>query len=76
VHDVWDEVDMTAQPTQSVATLKRDALARAHVLGDPASYMVKFRGAELLNEAGSLQEAGIVPNANLIILPRRRRPVR
>jgi hypothetical protein len=67
---------MAAQPTESVATLKRDALARAHVSADPANYVVKFRGAELLNEAGSLQEAGIVPNANLIILPRRRRPVR
>jgi hypothetical protein len=67
---------MAAQPTQSVATLKRDALARAHVPGNPADYVVKFRGAELLNEAGSLREAGVVPNANLIILPRRRRPVR
>jgi hypothetical protein len=38
--------------------------------------MVKFRGAELFNEAGSLKDAGVVPNANLIVLPRRRRPVR
>ncbi|HET8635178.1 MAG TPA: hypothetical protein VFL88_13600 [Gemmatimonadales bacterium] len=76
VHDVWEEVEMAAEPTQSVATLKRNALARARVQGDPASYVVKFRGAELLNEAGSLKDAGIVPNANLIVLPRRRRPVR
>ncbi len=76
VNDVWEEIPMAVEPTQSVATLKREALARAHVRADPGSYMVKFRGAELLNEAGSLKEAGIVPNANLIILPRRRRPVR
>lgn len=76
VHDVWEEIAMAAEPTLSVAELKRDALARARVLRDPGSYMVKFRGAELFNEAGSLKDAGIVPNANLIVLPRRRRPVR
>jgi hypothetical protein len=37
---------------------------------------VKYRGAELLDEAGSLAQAGIVPTANLIVMPRRRRPVR
>jgi hypothetical protein len=76
VLDVWEEIAMAAEPTESVSALKRDALARAYVQGDPADYMVKFRGAELLNEAGSLKDAGLVPNANLIVLPRRRRPVR
>jgi hypothetical protein len=38
--------------------------------------MVKLRGAELFNEAGSLKDAGVVPNATLIVLPRRRRPLR
>jgi hypothetical protein len=76
VHDVWEEVDMAADPAESVAQLKREALTRVRVRGNPGDYMVKFRGAELYNEAGSLKDAGLVPNANLIILPRRRRPVR
>ena len=76
VQDVWDEVRLPFEPARSVAELKRQALAVTRVRRDPDEYLVKFRGAELLNEAGSLADAGVIPNANLIILPRRRRPVR
>jgi hypothetical protein len=76
VLDVWEELPMTADAGLSVAELKRDALERARIRQDPAEYVVKFRGAELFNEAGSLKDAGVVANANLIVLPRRRRPVR
>jgi hypothetical protein len=37
---------------------------------------MKFRGAELRDESRSLADAGLVPNGALIVLPRRRRPVR
>jgi hypothetical protein len=47
-----------------------------HSQGRPEEYLVKFRGAELFDESKSLSEAGVVPNAALIVLPRRRRPVR
>jgi hypothetical protein len=47
-----------------------------HVTHDPDGYMVKFRGAELTDEARSLTDAGIVSNAALIVMPRRRRPVK
>jgi hypothetical protein len=43
---------------------------------DPAGYVLKFRGAELQDERQSLAEAGLVPNGALIVLPRRRRPVK
>ena len=43
---------------------------------DPDEYVVKFRGAEMLDESATLRDAGIPPNAALIVLPRRRRPVR
>lgn len=76
VQDVWEEIPMAAASTLSVGELKRKALERARVQRDPAGYVVKFRGAELFNEAGTLEDAGVVPNANLIVLPRRRRPVR
>jgi hypothetical protein len=37
---------------------------------------MKFLGAELLEEDRSLADAGVVPNAALVVLPRRRRPLR
>jgi hypothetical protein len=46
------------------------------VIRDPAGYVLKFRGAELQDESESLAQAGVVANGALIVLPRRRRPVR
>jgi len=62
--------------TTSVAELKRMALAAARVRRDPDGYVLKFRGFQLLDEARSLADAGIVPNAALIVVARRRRPIR
>jgi len=76
VQDVWGEVEVAFDPARSVAELKRIALTQSHVRHDPSAYLVKYRGAELLDEAGSLVQAGIVPNANLIVMPRRRQAVR
>lgn len=76
VEDVWNEVPLVFDAVRSVGELKQAVLARSHVVRDPSEYVVKYRGARLFNEAGSLAQAGIVPNANLIVLPRRRRPVR
>ena len=76
VQDAWDEVYFDAAPATSLGELKRAALNAARVTRDPASYLVKFRGAELADEAMSLSAAGVVPNAALIVLSRRRRPVR
>lgn len=76
VEDVWDEVFMELPEATSVAEIKRQALALTHVKRDPSEYVLKFRGAELSDESRSLAEAGLVPNGALILLPRRRRPVR
>lgn len=75
VQDVWDEVALAVPAATRVDQLKRTALERARVPGDPAGYVLKFRGAEVADDV-SLAEAGIVPNAGVIVLPRRRRPVR
>lgn len=75
VQDVWDEVRMSAAASSSLGDLKRRALAVTRVMRDPDGYVVKFRGAEVADGA-TLDEAGVVPDANLIVLPRRRRPVR
>jgi hypothetical protein len=76
VHDVWDEVKLEVPGTASVRDVKRLALERARVRHDPDGYLVKHRGAELQDETRTLTDEGIAPNAPLIVLSRRRRPVR
>lgn len=76
VPDVWDQVTLDLPPSTPVAELKRLALERSRVRREPDEYVVKFRGAELTDESRTLAEAGLVAHAPLIVLPRRRRPVR
>ena len=76
VQDAWDEVTMELPTTTSLADVKRRALELTHVRGDPSEYLLKFRGADVGDESRSLADAGVVPNGALIVLPRRRRPVR
>ena len=76
VEDVWDEVYLELPGATPVSEVKRQALTRTHVMRDPAEYVLKFRGAELSDESRSLTDSGLVPNSALIVLSRRRRPVR
>ena len=76
VEDAWDQVTLDLQPAASIAEAKHLALALTRTRGMPEEYVVKFRGAEVLDEGRSLAESGVVANAALIVLPRRRRPVR
>jgi hypothetical protein len=76
VEDVWNEVFLELPVGTPVAEVKRQALALTHVRRDPSEYVLKFRGAEVSDESRSLAEAGLVPNSALIVLSRRRRPVR
>jgi len=76
VQDAWDEVKLDLPAATSLAELKRQALEATRVTGDPAAYVLKFRGAEVQDESRSLADAGLVPNGALIVLRRRRRPLR
>jgi hypothetical protein len=76
VQDAWDEIPLDLPPDTSLAELKRRALDATRVVRDPDEYVLKFRGAELYDESRSLADAGLVPNGAVIVLPRRRRPVR
>ncbi len=76
VQDVWDEVPLDLPPGTSLAELKRAALDATKVRRDPDEYVLKFRGFELLDESRSLADAGLVSNGAVIVLPRRRRPLR
>jgi hypothetical protein len=77
VTDAWDQVLLTLPPEATVADLKREALARA--LGRPAvaeDYVVKLRGALVLDESRTPAALGAGANVPFIVLPARRRPVR
>ena len=76
VEDAWDEVVLELAEATPLAELKRAALERTRVKRDPSEYVLKYRGAELSDEGRTLSQAGIVPNSALIVLSRRRRPVR
>jgi hypothetical protein len=76
VEDVWNEVLLELPSGTPIGEIKRQALAASHVTRDPSNYVLKFRGAELSDETRSAAEAGLVPNGALIVLARRRRPVR
>jgi hypothetical protein len=78
VTDVWDQVFLAAGPTTAVADLKCQALAQALKRRDvaPGDYVVKFGGAQVLDEATTLGALGAGANAAFIVLPARRQPVR
>jgi hypothetical protein len=76
VQDAWDEVLLELPSSTPLAELKRQALEATRVGRDPSGYLLKYRGAELEDESRSLADAGLVPNGALIVMPRRRRPVR
>ena len=78
VTDVWDQVFLAVEPTTTVADLKRQALTQALKRAQvrPEDYVVKFLGAQLLDETMTLAALGAVPNSPFIVLPARRQPVR
>lgn len=76
VLDVWDEVRLAFSPVTTISALKVAALGFANVTDDPAEYLVKFRGAELSDESRSLADEKVPNDAGLIVMRRRRMPVR
>jgi hypothetical protein len=76
VEDAWDEVYLELPEQTPLTELKRAALDHVRVTRSPSEYVLKYRGAELTDEDRSLRDAGLVPNAAVIVLSRRRRPVR
>ena len=76
VLDAWDEAVLHLPPTALISDLKRAALERTKVRRSPTEYVVKFKGAVLEENGRTLADAGLPANAAVIVLPRRRRPVR
>jgi hypothetical protein len=76
VEDAWDEVFLELPDGTPLSELKRQALELTHVTRNPSEYLIKYRGAALSDETRSLAQTGLVPHSALIILAKRRRPVR
>ena len=77
VTDGWRVVPMALPPSAPVAELKRRALEGASISPRLAShYEVKYGGARVADETLRLDAVGIPDGAGLVVLPRRRRPVR
>jgi hypothetical protein len=77
VTDVWDQVFLAVEPRTTAGELKQRALEQA--LRRPmtaADYVLKFRGASVLDESLTLEALGAGANAPFIVLPGRRQPVR
>ncbi len=75
--EVWDAVRVEVTPETRVGDVKHAAMAL--LLPDIEqidSFVVKLRGAEVTNEADSLQSAGVRDASTLFLAGRRRRPVR
>jgi hypothetical protein len=77
VADLWDSVRVDAPPTESVLSVKRATLVALYPDGaDPHELVVRLHGYEILDEGQSLAEAGVRDGSILLLVARRRRPVR
>jgi len=76
VQDTWDTTPIELDAGATVAELKLRALVANSVARDPSEYGVKYRGAGLRDESVTLESAGVVDNAALIVLPYLRRPAK
>lgn len=77
VGDGWTPVRLDAVPEETIAVLKGRALAAVHIAAERAgTFEVKFGGAGVRDESRTLGALGVPDGAALVVLPRRRRPVR
>ena len=77
VTSAWETVSVQVEETTTVGQLKHQALRAAlKTARDEQAYVVKFRGAPVLDESITLRALGAAPNAPFIVLPGRRQPVR
>jgi len=77
VAELWDSVRVDASPSEPVISVKRAALDALYPEGiDPEEYVVRLHGFEILGESVSLVAAGVRDGSILLLVKRRRQPVR
>jgi len=77
VTPAWEQVPVQVDDTTTAGQLKHQALQAAlKTTENEQAFVVKFRGALVLDESTTMRALGAVPNAPFIVLPGRRQPVR
>ncbi len=74
--EVWDVVRIVAAPAQPVIDVKTAALTALFPDAAAEEMVVKLRGWEILDEMASLADSGVDDGSILVMMFRRRRPVR
>ena len=77
--EVWDVVAIVVAPTEPVLDVKVRALEALYPEASAAcisDFVVKLKGWEILDEAASLTDVGVIDGSILLLTFRRRRPVR
>ena len=75
--EVLDAVRVVVQPTTLVRDVKQAAMTALMPDVDATDgYVVKLRGIEIVNENATLESAGALDGSTLLVMSRRRRPVR
>lgn len=75
--ELWDALRVDAAATASLASVKSAALERFFPNGaNPAEFVVKLRGFEILDEDRSITDCGVRDGSTLLLARRRRRPVK
>ena len=77
VPEVWDHVQIAADPNWPVRQVKEEALrATTGSNAGAEAFEVKFRGAKVLDESATLEQLRVPDNGALVVLRERRLPVR
>lgn len=76
VPELWDVVRVVAAPDATVEEVKAASLRALNARANPAAYVIKLRGFEVLDERASLEDAGAIDGSIFLLTHRRRRPVR
>jgi hypothetical protein len=77
VPEVWDVVRIDVAPTESVRSVKAAAIGElVPDAGDVNEFVTKLNGIEVLDEDLPLSSVGAESGSTLLVMYRRRRPVR
>lgn len=75
--EVWDVVRIVTPPDEPALSIKERALAGLFPSAEyHADFVLKLRGWEVLDEATPLSELGVRNGTTLLLMHRRKRPVR
>lgn len=75
--EVWDVVRISAAPDQPVLAVKAAALEALFPQAEMhQDFVLKYRGWEILDEAATLADVGLMDGSILLLTHRRKRPVR